>query len=338
MKTAALAVWMVGIVAVVGMVIWSGAGSVGDAVARAGWGVLAVVLLRAVQMASAGAAWWLVLPPAVRPPLGMVELLRMVREGGNSLLPVAQVGGDVIGARLLTFWRIDGATAAASVIVDVTMLAGTQFAFTVIGVLLLAYLSGSGPIVRDTAAGLVLAACGLTALFLIQGKGGRGALQRLLGRIAGGTKWQALAAIDKVYGALGMLYARRAALAGAATIHLVIWFIGVGEVWAALAAMGYPLSYREALVIESLLHALRGAAFLVPGALGIQEGGAIALCALFGVPMDAALALSLIKRIADAAIGIPGLVFWQALEGRRFLRGRRPGPPLPQPAEGPSRS
>jgi putative membrane protein len=287
-------------------------------------------------MASAGAAWWLVLPPRKRPPLGVVELLRMVREGGNSLLPVAQVGGDVIGARLLTFWRVDGATAAASVIVDVTLLAGTQFAFTLLGVLLLAYLSGSGPIVRDTAAGLVLAAFGLTALFLIQGAGGRGALQRLFGRIAGGAKWRALAAIDKVYGALGALYGRRGALAGAAATHLVIWFIGVGEVWVALAAMGYPLSYREALVIESLLHALRGAAFLVPGALGIQEGGAIALCALFGVPMDAALALSLIKRVADAAIGVPGLVFWQALEGRRFLRGRR-GPPLPQPAEGRSR-
>jgi putative membrane protein len=305
---------------------------VGDAVASAGWGVLLVVLLRAVQMASAGAAWWLVLPPAARPPLGVVELLRMVREGGNSLLPVAQVGGDVIGARLLTFWRVDGATAAASVIVDVTRLAGTQFAFTLIGVLLLAYLSGSGPIVRDTAAGLVLAAFGLTALFLVQGSGGRGALQRLLGRIAGGTKWRAIAAIDKVYGALGALYGRRGALAGAAAVHLVIWFIGVGEVWAALAAMGHPLPYREALVIESLLHALRGAAFLVPGALGIQEGGVIALCALFGVPIDAALALSLIKRIADAAIGIPGLVFWQALEGRRLLRRRRRS--LPQPADG----
>jgi putative membrane protein len=321
------------------LVVWSGAGSVGEAVAHAGWGVLLVILLRAAQMGSAGAAWWLVLPPAVRPPLGVVELLRMVREGGNALLPTAQVGGDVIGARLLTFWRVEGATAAGSVIVDVTMLAGTQFAFTLIGVLLLAYLSGSGPIVRDTAAGLVLAAFGLTALFLIQGSRGRGALQGLLGRIAGGSKWRALAAIEAVYRALGTLYGRRGALAGAAAVHLVIWFIGVGEVWVALAAMGYPISYREALVIESLLHALRGAAFLVPGALGIQEGGAIALCALFGVPMDAALALSLIKRIADVAIGLPGLVFWQALEGRRLLERRERRPKLPQsrPADEPSR-
>src|SRR6185312_7081029 len=98
-----------------------------------------------VQMTSAGASWWLLLPPAMRPTLGTVELLRMVREGGNSLLPVAQVGGDVIGARLLTFWRIDGATAAASVIVDVTLLAGTQFIFALAGVLFLLGLTGNGP-------------------------------------------------------------------------------------------------------------------------------------------------------------------------------------------------
>jgi hypothetical protein len=200
MKKAALAVWFAGIAAVVGLVVWSGAGSVGEAVARAGWGVLLVILLRAAQMGSAGAAWWLVLPPAVRPPLGVVELLRMVREGGNALLPTAQVGGDVIGARLLTFWRVDGATAAGSVIVDVTMLAGTQFAFTLIGVLLLAYLSGSGPIVRDTAAGLVLAAFGLTALFLIQGSRGRGVPGAGRARHPGGRGDRALRAVRRADG------------------------------------------------------------------------------------------------------------------------------------------
>jgi uncharacterized membrane protein YbhN (UPF0104 family) len=183
--------------------------------------------------------------------------------------------------------------------------------------------------VRDTAIGVAAAAFGLAALFLAQGRGGRGALQRVLGRIAGNAKWGALAALDAVYAALGTLYGRRRALAAGTAVHLVIWFIGVGEVWAGLAAMGYPLSYSEALVIESLLHALRGAAFLVPGALGIQEGGLIALCALFGVPIDAALALSLIKRVADVAIGGPGLVLWQVIEGRRFLARRNGSPPQP---------
>jgi glycosyltransferase 2 family protein len=38
---------------------------------------------------------------------------------------------------------------------------------------------------------------------------------------------------------------------------------------------------------------------------------------LFGLPAEAALALSLLKRGRDIAIGIPVLLIWQFLEGRQ---------------------
>ena len=79
----------------------------------------------------------------------------------------------------------------------------------------------------------------------------------------------------------------------------------------------------DAVLIESLMHAVRGAAFAVPGALGAQEGGLIILCAIFGVPPEAALALSLVKRLPDLILGVPGLLAWQAMEGWHFhARGR----------------
>ena len=68
------------------------------------------------------------------------------------------------------------------------------------------------------------------------------------------------------------------------------------------------------------MHAVRGAAFAVPGALGAQEGGLIVLCAIFGVPPEAALALSLVKRIPDLVLGVPGLLAWQAIEGLALFR------------------
>jgi len=74
----------------------------------------------------------------------------------------------------------------------------------------------------------------------------------------------------------------------------------------------------EALVIESLLHAVRGAAFAVPGALGAQEGGLVLLCAMFGIPPEQAIALSLVKRAADLVLGVPGLLGWQMLEWERL--------------------
>lgn len=94
--------------------------------------------------------------------------------------------------------------------------------------------------------------------------------------------------------------------------------------------MGMPVNAAEALILESLTQALRAAAFPVPSGLGIQEGGFIALAGFFGIPPEAALALSFVKRVPDLAIGLPGLLAWYWLEFQR-------PPPIPAavPPRGP---
>jgi hypothetical protein len=82
-----------------------------------------------------------------------------------------------------------------------------------------------------------------------------------------------------------------------------------------------PTGRWRASRIESLLHAIRGAAFAIPGALGAQEGGLVLLCAVFGIPPQHAIALSLIKRTADLVLGVPGLLGWQMLEWGRLMPG-----------------
>jgi len=62
-----------------------------------------------------------------------------------------------------------------------------------------------------------------------------------------------------------------------------------------------------------------GAAFGIPGALGAQEGGLVAICAIFGLPAQVAVAMSLIKRVPDIVFGAPSLLGWQVLEGRALL-------------------
>ena len=52
--------------------------------------------------------------------------LRFVREGVNVLLPVASVGGEVVGGRLLTFWGVAGSLAAASLLADMLIQVATQ--------------------------------------------------------------------------------------------------------------------------------------------------------------------------------------------------------------------
>jgi len=79
------------------------------------------------------------------------------------------------------------------------------------------------------------------------------------------------------------------------------------------------VSPTEVVILESLTQALRAAAFPVPSALGVHEGGFTVLGALFGIPPEAALALSFVKRVPDLAIGLPGLLAWYWLELRRLL-------------------
>ncbi len=73
--------------------------------------------------------------------------------------------------------------------------------------------------------------------------------------------------------------------------------------------IGHPVDWSDALLLESLGQAIRGAAFAIPGALGVQEGGYLLLAPLVGLPPEAALALSLIKRARELMLGLPGLIY-----------------------------
>jgi putative membrane protein len=304
------------------LIAYFGAGDVLDAIVATGWASVVVVAARAIAITGDGAAWRFLFPVGGRPPVWLCVLIRGIREGINQLLPVAQVGGDFIGARLLTFWRYDGGLATATVVSDVAVQAASQFLFAVFGLALLVYLNGASDLVRYVAIGLVVAALALACFFLILLRGGGGLIQSILGRILGARAASVTTLVERLYAQLGVIYANPRGVALCMALHLAIWFFGATEVWVVLHFIGYPVTMAEALVIESLGQAVKGAGFAVPGGLGVQEGGFIALCALFAVPAGPALALSLVKRVPDLVIGIPGLLAWQAIEGRRVLQRR----------------
>ena len=311
--------WLTGIAALSAVTIWSGLEAVAHAVASVGWGIALVVMVRAVTVSVAGIGWWLLFPSKTRPQLRTCVVLRFIREAANVLLPMAQIGGDLIGAGLLTRYAVPRALAAASVVVDVLVQAATQFLFAVVGLLLLVALGADATVARIAAIGLGLAGVLLAAFYLAQRDGGHRILRAAIGRLAGDRKWRMLGSIDSLYQNLATIYAARSHLAASIVVHMAGWIFGVAEVLIVFACMGHPVSLAEALIIESLLHAIRGAAFAIPGALGAQEGGLVLLCSIFGIPPEQAIALSLVKRAADLALGGPGLVGWQMLEWGRLM-------------------
>jgi putative membrane protein len=179
-------------------------------------------------------------------------------------------------------------------------------------------MGGNELVVWPLAVGVALALPALGGFVLVQGEFGRRLVKKVLSVFAGDREWLVFGAIDELFAQLDALYSNRVGLIRSVIWHLVGWFVGAIEVFVVLNAMGYPLDFGDAVIIESLMHAVRGASFAVPGALGAQEGGLIVLCAIFGVPPEAALALSLVKRIPDLVIGVPGLLAWQAMEGWHF--------------------
>jgi putative membrane protein len=316
---ASVVAWLTGIAGVSAVTIWIGLDSVAHAVASVGWGIALVIVVRAATVSVAGVGWWMLFPPKARPQLSTCMILRFVREAANVLLPMAQVGGDLIGAGLLTLYAVPGALAAASVIVDILIQAATQFLFAVVGLLVLVALGADATVARIAAIGLCLGGLLLAAFYLAQRRGGQRLLRLVITRVAGDREWRVLGTIDAVYQNLAAIYAARSDLVGSFVVHMAGWIIGVAEVLIVFACMGHPVSLAEAMVIESLLHAIRGAAFAIPGALGAQEGGLVLLCAIFGIPPEQAIALSLVKRAADVALGVPGLIGWQMLEWGRLM-------------------
>jgi putative membrane protein len=305
-----------GLLLAVVLIAWQGPGAVVDALAGVGLGALWIVLIRALQIAGAGLAWWMLIPAGSGALLRGCLLLRWVRDAINTLLPVAQIGGEIVGARLLVVWHIGGGLAGASVLVDLLVQTATQLAFSFLGVSLLARLGGEEQLIRWLLVGLAVMTVAVAGFFASQRMGGVRLLERLLLNIASSPRWHALISVGNVHQALQVIYARHAPLAAAAGVHLIVWFIGALEIWIALAYMGYPVGYVKALAIESLGHAVRAAGFLIPAGLGVQEGGFAAICAVLGIPAPAAIALSLVKRVPEIALGIPGLVAWRILEGR----------------------
>jgi putative membrane protein len=307
---------------VIALVAWYGAQTIGAEVLRAGWAVPITTALLLVQLWLSALAWRLSTGPDMSrfgPSPGGWFLIRWVREAVNSLLPVAQLGGNIVGIRLLVLRGIPGARAGAGTTLDLTIEAGTQVLFTLAGFLVLALIAPDEPWMPWVQGGLVTGALGVAAFIVAQ----RAGLMRLVE--AGAKRLQRSFPALPMDGAHGLhvelmrLQRNRAAVMRATALHLLAWMLGTIEAWLALYAMGVSVGWEQAFVIESLGQAVRSAGFVVPGALGVQEAGFILVCGLFGIAPDTAIALSMVKRARELVVGLPGLVAWQWSEGKRLL-------------------
>jgi putative membrane protein len=319
MKALPVLAALVGLAAIAALVAYFGAGAVMRSLAAVGWtGFAAVCAIHLVMIVLMGLAWHALLPHT---SARMLIWARLVRDAGSEVLPLSQVGGYVLGTRALAIAGVPGTAAAAGTIVDVTLEFVAQLAYTALALGWLVRLRPDAAVALPVAIGLTLAALAATAFVVVQRHGVRffDRCARLLGR---GWADRTAAGAAALHAALDAIYRRRRGLWRSVLLHFVCWVASAAEPWVALRLAGVPLAFGAVMVIESLLYATRSVAFAIPNAVGVQEAAYVVLGASFGLSPEMALALSLVKRARDLAIGLPALGVWQVLEGGRLWRRR----------------
>lgn len=285
-----------------------------------GWGVLLVVAVRAAVIVTNGIAWAQLLSRLSKAPLWAFVCLRWFRESADSFLPLAGISGGVIGARTLTFWHVRGALATASIVADLLLQTSAQALFALLGIVLL------WPQLEGVVAWPIIAAGGVATLMILAGfyasqrHGGARLVDRafvvISARVASRRQYVGPGyhkAVEKIWRGRN-----ERALANLG-LHIFAWTLGSLEVWITLRLLGWPISARQAVILESLGTSISSAAFFVPGSWGIQEGGFILIGQFLGLPLQASLLLSFVKRVPDFALGLPGLAVWYAIETKRLL-------------------
>jgi putative membrane protein len=265
-----------------------------------------------------GVAWQVLLKGPGAPRLALLIRARLVRDAGAEVLPFSQLGGIALGVRAAILQGLAAPLAAGSMIVDVTTEMLAQIAYAALGVAILAQRAPQSPhvasLIAGSVTGLALAAIAAVLFIVVQRHGGRIGARfgaRLL-RGAGTSLSGLRAALETIYRSPG-----RVALSAA--LHLAAWIANGAVVWLGFRLIGARLDLAAVLAIESLVYAIRSVAVFIPNALGVQEGAYVILGPLFGLGADMALAMSVLKRARDVAIGVPVLLLWQGAEGRRAL-------------------
>lgn len=294
---------LLGAALIAALLAWSGIGPALRAAERALPILPLTILVHMGQLFLSALAWRLLLERAIGP--GAALRLRIVREGVDSLLPVAQIGGEILSVGLLARRGVPRPLGGAATALDLLVEGATLPVVILLGLATLWWLGGDMRALPAVLAAVALGAAGVAGFALAQRFGLLRAIEALARRLPEAMR------VDGLHAALLARARDRPALGAAAALHVAAWSGGAFEVWLAFRALGHPVGAGPAFVIESLGMAARGAGFAVPGALGVQEGGFVAAAALFGIAPETALAMSALKRVREVLVGVVGLALWR---------------------------
>jgi putative membrane protein len=324
MKLGVIAAALIGLAVAIWLVVHIGVGSVLGTIEKVGWGgFIFLCLYTLVLPVMLGSAWFSLVPGEPLSHLPSFAIARQVRDSASDVLPFSQLGGIVIGVRAAVLRGLAAPIAFASSIADITTELMAQLVFVALGTAFcftqLQKTATTAPFVNALVIGLALMVPGIAVFIFLQQRGSTFAMtlaQRLLPNAVNSAAAFSLS-VKTIYGSRGRL-------AASSALHLLGWTASGVTTFIAIRLIGGKIDILSAIAIESLLGGLRSVTAFVPASIGVQEAGYAALTPLFGLGPEVGLAVSLIKRARDIVIGVPVLLLWQAMEGRRAFSGQIP--------------
>lgn len=321
-KTASLVVAIAGLGLATLLIGWFGFHRVLAATLSVGWAGFGILIAWQFGLfALLGVAWWALLVRG--PPAFVLIWARMVRDSAANCLPLSAVGGFVFGARAATLGGLSWAMATASTLADATSEYITQLVFALIGLGVLLAERPDSSLVPPFALGIFVGAIA-AAVFVGLQRGAAPLARRLVRRLSAAWLAAVTAHIELMHAELAPIYARPMRFLLCSVLHLLGWFVNGAGGWLIMRLIGTDIGLVEALAIEGLLQTALTATFFVPGFAGVQEAAYVVLGGAFGLSPEAAIAVSLVRRARDIALGVPVLLAWQFVEVRR-LQPATPG-------------
>lgn len=323
MRRISLAGLFVGLAVLTALIIWQGADILVDTLNYAGPSVWWLPVFYLVPLGCALLSWQWLFAPDKRPTISFLIYATWINFSINWLLPVGQVGGEIARIRMMVKRQFQTSVAIATVIGDQTLQVVTQAIYALLGFLLFVYVQlgqgeTNGRLMAFVFLGFVLFGIAGGGLYWLQHAGLFNMLLRVarkFPRFNPNTPVEEQASrMDDV---LKSMYKRGDRLIVATFWRFAFRITAAGETWLAFQCLGHPISWMDALILESMGQAIRSAAFIIPGGIGAQEGGFVVIGTALGIPAELALASSLCKRLRELCLGVPGLLVWQIREGKR---------------------
>lgn len=168
----------------------------------------------------------------------------------------------------------------------------------------------------------ILGALAIAGFVMAQRHGLFGRSLRILNRL--GFRWHGgLETAQGLDEAIATFYTiHRPRLALSYLFHLMGSLVGIVEVYLILWLLGFPISLTTAIVIEAFSSAIKAVGFLIPGAIGVEEGGNMAIFMALGLTAGGGLSFSVVRRIRELVVVVVGLT---------ALAVVRRGRPIPHP-------